>query len=166
MTWSCCVVGQTFERGGVGEDGFSYKNRNRLPRLTNYKRYRIYSIRFDHFYFDIKLNRSINFFLLDIVSIWRSWKPDLETELFDIQINRVKSISWKQCSSVKFPKLSRHIFYCEGMVKRHRIRFKNFMGTVDVPTAAQNICNSLRRKKTFNCNFLCENKLRGAISVQ
>jgi len=33
-----------------------------------------------------------------------------------------------------------------GMVKRHRIRFKTFMGTVDVHTAAETICNSLRRR--------------------
>lgn len=33
-----------------------------------------------------------------------------------------------------------------GMVKRHRIRFPNFMGVVDVPTAALTICNALRRR--------------------
>ncbi|XP_023339978.1 epidermal retinol dehydrogenase 2 isoform X2 [Eurytemora carolleeae] len=33
-----------------------------------------------------------------------------------------------------------------GMVKSHRIRFPNFMGVVDVPTAADTICNSLRRR--------------------
>jgi len=33
-----------------------------------------------------------------------------------------------------------------GMVKRHRIRFPNFMGVVNVETAAETICNSLRRR--------------------
>lgn len=33
-----------------------------------------------------------------------------------------------------------------GMVKRHRIRFPSFMGVVDAPTAAETICNSLRRR--------------------
>ena len=32
------------------------------------------------------------------------------------------------------------------MVKRHRIRFPGYAGVVDVPTAAQSICNSLRRR--------------------
>ena len=32
------------------------------------------------------------------------------------------------------------------MVKRHRIRFPGYMGVVDVPTAAETICNALRRR--------------------
>merc|ERR1712107_627275 len=33
-----------------------------------------------------------------------------------------------------------------GMVKKHRIRFPNFMGAVNVHSAAETICNSLRRR--------------------